>query len=104
MFINGCHTAEITPRTLVQFVDAFADVYAAGVIGTETTIHQQVANEMAEEFWRRLRGGATVGRALQDGRMRLLRKGNVMGLAYTAYCSVDLHIAGLTQHAALAAQ
>jgi hypothetical protein len=96
VFINGCHTAEITPRTLVQFVDAFAGVFAAGVIGTETTVHQRVANEMAEEFWRRLRGGDTVGSALQAARVRLLHRGNLMGLAYTAYCALGLHIAGLT--------
>jgi len=90
--INGCHTAEITPRSLVQFVDAFAGVYAAGVVGTEVTLHQQVAGEAAEELWRQLAAGATVGGALRSMRLRLLRKGNVMGLAYTAYCSADLTV------------
>jgi hypothetical protein len=27
-------------------------------------------------------------------RLQLLAKGNVMGLAYTAYCSADLHLVG----------
>jgi hypothetical protein len=94
VFINGCHTAEITPRTLVQFVDAFAGVFAAGVIGTEIAVHQQVAGEAAEEFWRRLQAGASVGEALRGMRVHLLRKNNLIGLAYTAYCSADLRLVG----------
>lgn len=92
VFINGCHTAEITPRTMLQFVDAFAGVYAAGVVGTEITIHQAVAAEAAEAFWSALRAGRTVGEALREVRLRLLRKANLMGLAYTAYCSASLQV------------
>jgi hypothetical protein len=50
VLINGCHTAELTPEILVNFVDAFIGVYAAGVIGTEVFLHQQLAGEAAEEF------------------------------------------------------
>ena len=92
VFINGCHTVDITPRTLVQFVDAFADVYAAGVIGTEITLHQRVAGEAAERLWRGLAVGDPVGVAMRAMRLGLLTKGNLMGLAYTAYCSADLFL------------
>ena len=35
-------------------------------------------------------GKRTVGAALRSMRLGLLGKGNLMGLAYTAYCSADL--------------
>jgi hypothetical protein len=92
VFINGCETVEIGPESLVGFVDAFADVYAAGVIGTETVVHQALAAEFGEAFWRHLHEGVTVGEALHATRIRLLRKGNLLGLAYTAYCSAALRL------------
>jgi hypothetical protein len=95
VFINGCHTAEITPEALVTFVDEFAVARAAGVIGTEITIHQLLAGEAAEEFFRYFQAPAvTVGKALHLMRLRLLAKRNLLGLAYTPYCSGELHLAG----------
>ncbi len=96
IFINGCHTVAVTTSSLVQFVDAFAGVRAAGVVGTEITLHQRVASEAGAVFLQALRRpGASVGEALRTTRLHLLRKGNVMGLAYTAYCSATLGFAGL---------
>lgn len=92
VFINGCHTAELTPNALAQFVDAFAGVYASGVIGTETAVHQALAGEVAEQFWHRFRSGDSVGAALAHVRRHLLSKGNLLGLAYTAYCSASLSL------------
>jgi hypothetical protein len=72
---------------------AFVGSRAAGVIGTEVSMHQQVANEAAQELLRGMRADrATVGRALQQMRRALLAKGNVMGLAYNAYCSEGLSL------------
>jgi TIR domain len=90
VLVNGCHTAELSPESLVNFVDAFVGVHAAGVVGTEVTVHQQVAGEAAELLLERLEHQATVAEALQHARLSLLRKGNLMGLAYTAFCSADL--------------
>jgi len=91
VFINGCHTAEITPESLTTFVDSFTKAYAAGVIGTEITVDQPFANEAAEEFFRRFHDGRTsVGQALQQMRMHFLVKGNLLGLVYTPYCSTGL--------------
>ncbi len=93
VFINGCHTADTTPQTLVNFVDTFsAALHAAGVIGTEITLHQRIANEIAETMLDAFQRGVTVGRALRAARTRLLRKGNLLGLVYTAYCSADLKL------------
>ncbi len=100
VFINGCHTAELTPELLVNFVDAFAGVYAAGVVGTEVTLHQQLANEASETFFLKFWAGSGLGESLRFMRLQFLGKGNLMGLAYTPYCSAELKLADLTQDGA----
>jgi len=90
VFINGCHTAELTPESLTNFVDVFTGAYAAGVIGTEVTLLQPLAGEAAQEFFGHFRKKNTVGEALQRMRLHFLSKGNLLGLAYTAYCSAGL--------------
>jgi hypothetical protein len=95
VFINGCHTTDLTPESLVSFVKAFAGAHAAGIIGTETAVHETVATEVAERFLSYVRpdvssDARSVGESLRRVRLDLLRKGNVMGLTYTAYCSASL--------------
>ena len=92
VFINGCQTANLTPADVLSFVAALAGMHAAGVIGTETTVDQTVAGEVALRFYRQFCGSAhaSVGIALHRLRIDLLRKGNVSGLVYTPYCSMDL--------------
>jgi anti-anti-sigma factor len=89
VFINGCNTVELTPDLLVNFVDNFVGQYASGVIGTEVTLHEYVASEAASEFFDHFQV-KTVGQSLQLMRRHLLLKGNLMGLAYTPYCSNSL--------------
>ena len=94
VFINGCHTAELTPDALANFVDTFIDANASGVVGTEVTIADTLASEIAELFFSYLlKKNATVGDAIRSIRFEFLSKGSVMGLAYTHYCSADLHLA-----------
>jgi hypothetical protein len=92
VFLNGCHTTELTPELLVNFVDGFTRASAAGVIGTEITVLQPLASEAAAQFFSHFqRDNMNVGQALQQMRMHFLMKGNLLGLAYTPYCSADLH-------------
>ncbi|MFF0473516.1 CHAT domain-containing protein [Streptomyces sp. NPDC004284] len=92
VFLNGCHTADRDPASWLGFVDTFIELSASGVIGTEITVDQALAGEFAELFWEALLAGQEVGPALHRVRMELLRKGNVLGLAYTAYCSAALRL------------
>lgn len=94
VFLNGCHTADIDPTTWLGFVDAFSGLYASGTVGTEIAVEQAFATEVAEKFWRHFVAGESVGTALHRVRTALLRKGNVLGLAYTAYCSNSLRLRG----------
>jgi hypothetical protein len=92
VFINGCHTVELTPEGIVSFVEALAGMNAAGVVGTEISVAQEVASEIAERFYTQLAGATatSVGTALHRTRIDMLRKGNVTGLVYTPFCSMDL--------------
>jgi hypothetical protein len=92
VFINACHSLEINPDTLVSYLDAFVGTgRAAGVIGTEVKVHQELAMEFAVSFFQHLvQDGWTVDRALRQVRLDFLRDGNLFGLLYTPYCWADL--------------
>ncbi|MEA3143479.1 MAG: elongation factor Tu [Thermoplasmata archaeon] len=91
VFLNGCHTAAMEPGDLTTLVDTFIVLKAAGVVGTEVPLLQSLASNAAEEFLAAL-PGATVAQAMRQMRLRLLAKGNLMGLAYTPYCQGALRL------------
>ncbi|MFI8520047.1 hypothetical protein ACIGEZ_19790 [Streptomyces sp. NPDC085481] len=96
IILNGCHTVELTPQSPVNFVDAFAAVHASGVIGTEISTHQSLAGEVTERMLTHFAPGQIgMGEAARRTRHDLLAKGNLLGLAYTAYCSADLRLVPL---------
>jgi len=92
VFINACRSAAIAVDSWLEFVSAFAQMYAAGVIGTEIGVRDTLARKVAEHVWACLARRQTVGEALHSVRMRLLRDRNLLGLAYTAYCSAALRL------------
>lgn len=93
VFINGCETVALTPDTQASFVRAFINAHAGGVIGTEVTVYQDLASEAAELFFSHfLESDMTVGEAIRRMRFDFLRKGTVTALAYTPYCSANLHL------------
>jgi hypothetical protein len=93
IFINGCHTGDLRPGEVLNFVKTFADFGASAVIGTEISIRLPLAVEVAEQFFGKLLKGASVGHAMHEVRWELANKGNLLGLAYTPYCFSELHIA-----------
>jgi hypothetical protein len=90
VFINGCHTVDITPDDLLRFNDMLRWCRAAGVIGTEISIPEALARDFGLGFVRRFVGGKNVGDAMHEQRLSLLERYNVLGLAYTPYCWADL--------------
>ncbi len=93
IFVNACHSVEISPDTLVSYLDAFVGAaHAAGVIGTEVRVNQRLAMEVATQFFGRFFRGETVDQALHTIRLGLLAQGNLFGLAYTPYCWADLQL------------
>jgi CHAT domain len=96
VFINACHSVAIEPKTLVNYVDAFIGKgNAAGVIGTEVKIDQDLAIDVANRFFESFLGRKeNVDTALRAIRLDYLRQGNLFGLVYTPYCWAELQIAG----------
>ena len=90
--INGCHTVEMAPDSIANLVDALVGMRAAGVVGTEVTLHQALAGEGGLALLLAFRDRLTMGEAMQRMRRSFLAKGNVMGLAYTLYCSASLRL------------
>jgi hypothetical protein len=96
VFLNGCNTAGYSPRALSRFFQKLVDDRAAaGVIGTEITVREQLACEMAERFFLSFLDGMAAGPALLKARRVLLGKNNPLGLAYALYASAGL---SLTAH------
>jgi hypothetical protein len=104
VFINGCGTVGLEPELMGHFVREFAQNGAAGVIGTEIPIWEELAVFFAEEFFKAFlelqqepedptrRQGKPVGWIMRDLRHQLLRLHNPLGLVYTNYCSADLRV------------
>ena len=92
VFINGCRTAELSPDDLLTFITTFAYCQAAGVIGAEITIPESLAREFATNFFTAmLQPNVSVGEVIRRERLSLLKKYNLLGLAYTPFCHSSLH-------------
>jgi hypothetical protein len=92
VIINGCHTVDLSPDDLLDFVTAFIWTGASGIVGTEICIPESLAREFGREFLREFLGGRTVADSMRLLRLRLLAKYNLLGLAFTPYCYGDLHV------------
>ncbi len=95
VFINGCHTANLEPGQVLNFVTVFTRFWAGGVVGTEVSIRLPLAIEVAERLLDKIihhTPRIPVGQAVRDVRWELANKGNLLGLAYTPYCLADLQV------------
>lgn len=93
VFINGCHTTALRPTTVGDFATGFVeDAHAAGVIGTEITIFEPLAQAFAEAFIPEFAKGTAVGEAIRLTRLALLRQGNPLGLVYIPYVLASLRL------------
>ncbi len=95
--INGCHTSDLSPGDVLTFVGTLSKLNAGGVIGTEVSVQLPVALEVARLMFEKLlpangKAGQQVGETMRQVRWELANKGNLLGLAYTAYCMSSLHL------------
>lgn len=96
VILNGCHTAAVEPRYALNFVDVLVRrAAAAGVIGTEVTIHRDLAAEFATRLLDGWFAGAGLGAAMRRARLELLRDGNPLGMIYVAYAPPRLRLVAL---------
>ena len=92
VFINACHSIELKPGIVLNFVSAFADLGASGVIGTDVSMRDDMAIAVAEAILSRVADNEEVGETVREMRWEMLNRGNVLGLAYTPYSLANLHI------------
>jgi len=71
---------------LTDFVTTFGEANASGAIGTEIALTQPVASEATEWLLAAFIEGLSVASAVRQMRWELMKKGNLMGLAYTPNC------------------
>lgn len=90
--INGCHTGDLEPGEVLNFVSAFATAGASGVVGTDISVQLPVAIDIGERLIGKLLGpeGRKIGEALREVRWDLANRGNLLGLCYSAYGQADL--------------
>ena len=82
-----------SPYAPSKFIKQFIQAkHAAAVVGTETTIVETLAIEVAKSFLKDLLDGQSAGDALLRIRRVLLAKGNPLGLMYTLYGSSRLRL------------
>jgi hypothetical protein len=94
VFLNGCGTAGFNPEATSPFIEKFVrDRKAAGVVGTEIPVWEQLASEFARRFLLKFLGGSTAGMSLLSARRELLSQNNPLGLAYTLYGPAHLKLA-----------
>ena len=94
VIINGCHTTDISPDQALSFVQTFIEyVEAAGVIGTQITIFEPLAQRFAETFLHAFRAGDPLGRAVRRARLHLLAQYNPLGLVYQPFGYAGLKLA-----------
>jgi hypothetical protein len=94
VFINGCSTAGFSPYAPSEFIKQFIQGRgASAVIGTEVTVWEVLATEVARTFLQGFLDGKSAGEALLLARRSLLGMANPLGLVYTLYGSADLRLA-----------
>lgn len=94
VFINGCNTTALEPRQILDLVAAFVgEANAVGVIGTELTVFQELACSFAETMLGAfLSDSSTVGAAVRQARLALLKERNPLGLVYVPFVAADTRL------------
>ncbi len=93
VLLNGCGTGANAVATYAPVIDEFRARGASGVVGTECTVSELLAERVARDFLARLLGGADAGQALLEARRALLQRSfNPGGLAWALYAVSDLEL------------
>jgi|GEM_PF-806469 len=91
IFLNSCSSGAISPHNFSNFLSAFKEKRAVGLVATSFPVPIKFASAFGQEFIRRyVREKQTAGDALFDMRRELLGKGNPLGLFYTIQCPMDI--------------
>jgi hypothetical protein len=93
IILNGCGTVGFSAKGLSPFViKLVGDRQAAGLVGTEAPIWEELARRFAEKFLDCFLDNQPAGRALLSARQAMLGEGDPMGLVYTLYALAELRM------------
>ena len=102
VMLNACQTAALEPDKLINLVEGFMSRGASAVIGTEIMIFPSLAYEFGERFMDAfVTRQATLGMAIRQARLSLLKEWNPLGLAYVGYGLPELCLTPVIVSAAL---
>lgn len=98
VFLNGCQSAAVDSRSLVNLVAAFIDHGASGAVGTQVEVFVDFAAFFGRVAVEELLGidgaaGCPLAESLRRARVEALRHGIPFGLAYVAFGLHNLHYA-----------
>ncbi|SOC51207.1 hypothetical protein [Ornithinimicrobium cerasi] len=94
VFLNGCHSAALSPDSAFDYAIGFLQVaHASAVVGTEIAVFESLAAAFAEECLQRfVVEGKHLGEAVLHARLALLDRGVPLGLAYLAFGPAEVHV------------
>jgi hypothetical protein len=92
IILNGCETMALTPDLVHGFMGKLRNLGASGIVGTEVKVWSDLARPFGEQLLEALLSGEAAGEALLRLRRNLQRQGNPLGLVYTLYAPVGLHL------------
>ncbi|MCP3805270.1 hypothetical protein NLX83_38995 [Allokutzneria sp. A3M-2-11 16] len=95
VFLNTSKVTGMRPERAMGLVGYFVnEALASGVIGTETTVFEELADEFGQEVLRSfVINRDAIGVAVMRARIALLAKGNPLGLAYVPFVSPSIGLA-----------
>ncbi|SDM75030.1 vWA domain-containing protein [Allokutzneria albata] len=95
VFLNTSKVTGMRPERAMGLVGYFVnEALASGVIGTETTVFEELADEFGQEVLRSfVINRDAIGVAVMRARISLLAKGNPLGLAYVPFVSPSIGLA-----------
>lgn len=94
VFLNGCHSAALSPDSAFDYAVGFLQVaHASAVVGTEIAVFESLAVTFAEECLQRfVVERRPLGEAVLQSRLALLDRGVPLGLAYLAFGPAEVRV------------
>jgi CHAT domain-containing protein len=90
--LNACDSADYSPDSFKNLVRFFYGKKAAGVIGTQCEVKENLANAFNLLFFGALFKQASAGQALFETRQKLLKQLDPRGLAYSLFAASDVKL------------
>jgi hypothetical protein len=90
--LNACDSAAYSPKLVYGFLGKLRLLGAAGVIGSEVKLYTGFARPFGLQLMRDMLSGHSLGQTFLDTRRHFLRQGNPLGLIYSLYAPVNLHL------------